>query len=200
MASKVWSTQRKWIGNLLPALCWAPLTVYGVLEIQRTSQIFGPGLAIAALGQILGWLGLNFFGGVSNRIMRQEFASHYASKLPGGPESAVFVGFASPAFRSLLDAHEDVGFLFLESAQLTFVGESHTVAFPRSAVTDVRFRFNIHTLLLVGRWVCVEGLQDGRHIRLQIEPREKLTMLGNFFATRVLRRQIETWRLPSRKH
>jgi len=194
MATRVWSSQRKWIGNLLPFLCWAPLTTYGLIEIGRTGQIMGPGLAIATLGQVLGWLGLNLFGGLSNRAMRDEFSAKYASKLPARPDQATFVGFATPAFRSLLDAHEDVGFLYLEPQRLLFVGESHLVPFPKAAITTVRFRFNIHSILGVGRWVSVEGLQEGKRIRMQIEPREKQTMLGNLLASRALRSRIEAWR------
>jgi hypothetical protein len=105
-----------------------------------------------------------------------------------------FVGFASPKFTGVLDAHEDVGFLIFRKDALVFAGDSRRVEMPKEAVVRVVFRPNVHTIVGLGRWVCVEGVVKGQPVRMFVEPRERPTMLGNLRLSSKLRAEIEAWR------
>lgn len=117
-------------------------------------------------------------------------------KKPNGEK--IFVGFATPKYTSALDAHEDVGFLVIDPDNLRFLSETREVDIPRSSIKEVRTRPNVHTLLLLGRWVSVEGEMDGRPIRLLVEPRQHRTLLRNRGESRMLVKRLQVW-APSPK-
>ena len=51
-------------------------------------------------------------------------------------------------------------------------------------------------MILLGRWVSLEGKSGGKEIRLLIEPRERTTLLGNrLYGTRLLHR-LKKWANP----
>ncbi|MER3466900.1 MAG: hypothetical protein C4340_07430, partial [Armatimonadota bacterium] len=92
---------------------------------------------------------------------------------------AIFVGIATPKHRSLLDPHEDVGWLWMEGGELRFKGERLSLSIPQEVILRAGYRANAHTILGLGRWVVVEGVREGKRFALKIEPREKRTLLAN---------------------
>lgn len=186
---KVWTTGVKWAGNLVPFVCALPFALWGVLTIVRDRAASPASLGWLGGGVLVGWIALSLFGFWGNSTMRRMLS---ARLLPG--DGSWFVGFASPKFAGLLDAHEDVGFLILGKDELTFAGDSRRVVLPKGCVVRVVFRPNVHTLVGLGRWVSVEGVVDGKPVRMLLEPRERSTMLGNLMLSGRLRREVEAWR------
>ena len=186
---KVWTTGRKWAGNLVPLLFALPFASWGVWTIVRDRAASPTGLVWLGLGILAGWVALSFFGFWGNATMRRLLA---ARLLPG--EEPWFVGFASPKFAGLLDAHEDVGFLILGKDELVFAGDSRRVELPKDCVARVVFRPNVHSLVGLGRWVSVEGVVKGQPVRMLLEPRQRPTMLGNLRLSGKLKAEIEAWR------
>lgn len=188
MANGVWTTGRKWLGNLVPFACALPFAAWGVWIVARDRAVTPQGLGWLALGTVVGWIALSLFGFWGNATMRRLLAARLHPQ--GEPW---FVGFASPKFAGLLDAHEDVGFLILGKDDLTFLGDSRRVELPKDCVVRVVFRPNVHTMVGLGRWVSVEGVVKGQPVRMLLEPRERPTMLGNLRLSGRLRREIEAW-------
>ena len=164
--------------------------------IQRT-EVDNLGVACVALGVILGWLGTNFFGAMPNRAMRGQLERILKVKGEKISDDTWFVGFATPRYSSALDPHEDVGFLLLGTDGLRFLSEVRTVELEKASVKRVHYRFNVHTLVGLGRWVAVEGEVSGQPVRLLLEPRNRPSMLGNLSASRRLRTAISDWLKPS---
>ena len=109
------------------------------------------------------------------------------------PKDAVFVGFCSPKYSGMLDAHEDVGFLCFYREGLTFIGESRIVELDRSAIKSVGFRPNAHSIIGLGRWISIEGTKNGTPLRMMVEPRERPTLLGNLLRSNGLLKRIRAW-------
>lgn len=181
------------MGNLLPALLFLPPATIGISMMFLDREILGRGMPYVVAAPVLGWLALNLLGHYGNRAMRREMTFRLKAERSELPPKPVFVGFARPSYHGLLDAHEDVGHLLLHDDRIEFLGEDHRISLAREQVTAVVFRANVHTLLGLGRWVSVEGVVDGKPVRMLIEPRERDTMLGNLLFGRRLRREIETW-------
>ncbi len=76
----------------------------------------------------------------------------------------------------LLDAHEDVGSLLVLPDRLRFLS-SRDVQLLKSEVRRVRFRINPTVSASVdgSAW---RGESEGVPVRLQVEPRERHTLLG----------------------
>ena len=184
----VWTTERKWLGNLVPFLCGLPFAAWGVWTVARDRAVTPSGLGWLALGTAVGWVALSFFGFWGNATMRRLLAARLQPK-----GDLWFVGFASPKFAGLLDAHEDVGFLIVGKDELLFLGDSLRVELPKDCVVRVGFRPNVHSVVGLGRWVSVEGVVRGKPVRMLLEPRERSTMLGNLRLSGRLRREIEGW-------
>jgi hypothetical protein len=180
------------MGNFVPALFWLPFAVYGVYEIFVTRQILGIGLVYLGIATVTGWIGLNLFGFFQNGAMRRQLSKVLCADSDLPPDR-VFVGFSSPRYTGLLDAHEDVGFLCFTPKALLFVGEHRTIEMPRETVRGVGFRPNVHTIVALGRWISVEGDAAGRTVRMLLESRERSTMMGNFLEGPALRRKIDAW-------
>jgi len=193
VASRVWNNRRKWIGNLLPALFFIPPTALGVKWMLDNSSIFGKGMWLVVLGTVLGWIGLNLFGLFANAFMRRELTRELKAKGVDFDAPHFFVGFTTPRFFNVLDAHEDIGFLFMRKEILEFAGESHSLKIPRADIKRIRFRPNVHSWVGLGRWICVEGVQKNTNFRLSIEPREKNFLLLNLIDSANVRKQIEKW-------
>lgn len=193
VAAKVWNNRRKWVGNLLPALFFLPPVILGILWMHKNNAIFGYGLWMIGLGTLLGWVGLNLFGLFANGFMKRQIRRELMAKDVSFDDPHFFVGFATPRFINMLDAHEDVGYLFLRESYIEFIGESNQVKIPRSEVHSVRFRPNIHSWVGLGRWICVEGERKGKRFRLSVEAREKDFLMLNLFASGNVRRVIAAW-------
>ncbi len=187
-ATKVWTTGRKWAGNIMPFLCWLPFAGVGIYAMARDRSVTPFGVELLVAGTVAGWVGISVFGFWGNATMRRQLAARIKDK-----GERWFVGFATPKFSGVLDAHEDVGFLIFGKDVLLFAGDSLRVEMPKDAIVQVRFRANVHTIVGLGRWVCVEGIVQGKPVRMFIEPRERRTMLGNLRLSGKLRKEIEAW-------
>jgi hypothetical protein len=166
-----WSAYRKWMANLVPMLFWVPPGVGGILFFQEGQ----PNWAYVCWGAVpvLGWLGINRFALFQNDAMRRELS-------PLKPTAeATFVGIATPKHRSLLDPHEDVGWLWMDGDELRFRGERLSLDVSRGVIRHIGYRANSHTILGLGRWIAVEGIREGKRFILRIEPRERRTLLAN---------------------
>jgi hypothetical protein len=194
VAAKVWTTQRKWIGNILPALLFIPFVAWGIVWMLQKDEIYGRGLLLVAIGVAAGWIGLNFFGLFGNGFMRRELKRILTARGIDFSDPHYFVGFATPRFSSVLDAHEDIGFLFLRPDTLQFVGEQHELKVPRSEISKVRFRPNVHSWVGLGRWISVEGVQGGTRFRMNVEPRERNYLLANLLSSKCIKRAILRWK------
>jgi hypothetical protein len=193
VAEKAWSKRHKVLGNLLPSLVCLPLLVVGLILFKPEDPLSGPAIWFFVAFPIVGWVALNFLGLHQNAFLRRELTRRlgFAGSSPG-PER-YFVGIARPKFRSILDPHEDLGFLIVHGDRLEFVGETVRVELPKDDIIQVRFRPNPHSIVLLGRWISVEGLVKGTPVRLLVEPREKNTLMGNLFAGEALRQRLASW-------
>ena len=185
---RVWTAERKWLGNGVPFLCGLPFAAWGLWTVARDRNVSPASLGWLVLGTAIGWVALSFFGLWGNATMRRLLTARLHPK-----GDFRFVGFASPKFAGLLDAHEDVGFLIMGKDELLFLGDSLRVELPKDCVVRVAFRPNVHSVVGLGRWVSVEGVVKGKPVRMLLEPRERPTMLGNLRASGRLRRDIEGW-------
>lgn len=189
----VFTTSRKVIGNLLPLLLASPFLVVAI----RTFGTTGPSVTLiywicAFIGAA--WVLLALLGYAGNGGMKREMSRRLHIERPFDRTQKRFVGFARPVYKSALDPHEDVGFLYLQPDKIEFVGSEHRVQLDRSDVTGVRFRPNTHTLVGLGRWISVEAVVVDKPVRLLIEPREKPTLIANFFFGKKLLAEIRTWK------
>lgn len=193
-APTVWTGRRKWLGNLIPVLFWLPLTIAGIVVIVKSGEASPLGIGLLGAATVVGWLALNQFGLYENGRMKGQLARIIIARGDVGPEAHWFVGFATPRYSSALDAHEDVGFLWMEPDRVKFVSEVRTVEVARADVTEVRFRPNVHSLLFLGRWVAIEATVAGKPIRLTVEPRVDRTLLVNRRLSNELLARLEEWR------
>jgi len=198
VAATVWSSRRKWLGNIIPALFWLPPAVVGILLILIKGQLIGPGLWCLVTSTVLGWLAVNQFGFFENAKMRRHLERILETEQRDVKGEKVFAGFATPKYSSMLDAHEDVGFLRILPDRLAFVSETRSVEILKSDVVEVRFRPNVHSILGLGRWISVEGKVGDTSIRLLIEPRERTTLFGNRLYGKQLIAKLREWKSPSK--
>lgn len=110
----MWTTRRKVLGNLVPAIVWLIPAAYGLIVMATTRVLLGPGLALLAVSTVLGWLALNSFGLFENLQMQKELEQILKNRREEIPAESWFVGLTTPKYRGLLDAHEDVGFLQIQ--------------------------------------------------------------------------------------
>ena len=196
VARKVWNNHRKWLGNLLPALFFVPPAAWGIYLMLRENNPLSSGLWFVLLGTLLGWIGLNLFGLYQNGFMRRELKRELTAKGVSFDDPHLFVGFASPRFVSVLDAHEDLGFLFLRAEYAEFIGEKSELKVPTNEITNIRFRPNIHTWVGLGRWICIEGVQKKTNFRMSLESREKNYLMLNLLESQKIKKQIQSWWRP----
>lgn len=182
------------MGNVLPVLCMIPFAGVGIFLMVREEEITWPGVGLCAGALVVGWFAVNLFGFFGNSRMRREIVRRVLAKAGRDASDGTFVGFARPSYVGLLDAHEDLGFLFLDRDTLEYFGEIHRVSLAKSDIREVRYRANIHSALGLGRWVSVEASQGGKPIRLLVEPREGTTLLTSRRKGKELRSRIEQWR------
>lgn len=189
----LWTTSRQILGNLIPLVLATPFAVQAV----KVGSSNGPLNDLLLWGGgffVTGWLSVNFFGLIGNQSLKRAMEFRYRADRPGQqPLERWFVGFAKAGFKGMLDPHQDVGFLLLFDDRIEFFGSAEQIELPLEFVHQVRKRANIHSALLLGGWVSLEGEAAGQSIRLQIEPREKLTLLGNKLLAKKIRQKIEQW-------
>lgn len=190
---RVWTTRIQVLGNLLPALFSVPFGILGVATFDASRGLAGWSLFGLAAFPIVGWLCLNVFGLYGNDAMRQALARRLDRRRTPARAERYFVGVARPSYRSLLDPHEDVGFLILHADRLEFFGDRLSIEVARSDLRLVGFRPNPHTWVGVGRWISLDGECEGTPIRLLVEPRERPLLVQNLFFGRRLRLRLADW-------
>ncbi len=194
VARKLWSPWRKAMGNLLPALLCLPFGVAGILLYRHDGSLTIRSLLMLIAFPSVGWLATNLLGLCGNSEMKRLLARRLATAYPDLAEEPLFVGFARPSYYGFLDPHEDVGFLILHSQKIDFYGESLRFDLPRTSITDIRFRPNPHSWVMLGRWVSIEGVLDGKPVRMLVEPRKHGTLLANRAESAKLRDRLKKWR------
>ncbi len=199
MAERIWTTRKKWLGNLVPILCFLPLAIIAGAIMLKARGITTPGVVIFAVAVIVGWLAVNQFGLMGNENLRERLQRKLLAKAMKNTTAGIFVGFARPAYIGLLDAHEDLGFLFLEGDHLEYRGEQYNVSLHRFEIKEVRFRPNIHTYLGLGRWVSIEAIVANKPVRVLVEPRQANTLLANRRRGSELKGRLEKWLLEKER-
>ena len=187
---KVWTGMRRAAGNLIPAAAWIICVGYGVFLASNFADPLGEPLRWMIAGTVAAWWLTNWFGLFQNFRMRSELKRIVREPITDRDE---FVGFARPSFGSFTDAHEDVGFLCLGSDRIKFISEQRVVQVYRTEIRSIHFRPNVHSVILLGRWIAIEGISDGQKIRLLVEPRRYATMFANLRYSRTLRHRLQEW-------
>jgi hypothetical protein len=180
------------MGNLIPAVIWLVPTLWGLRQMLASHQLTGQGLWWLITANALGWVALNQFGLYQNARMKRRLLA-ILGKSGKLSDDRIFVGFSTPKYTGVLDAHEDVGFLCFDGDEIAFVSETRFLNMKRGEVAKVQFRPNVHTLVGLGRWISIDGIRNQAPIRMLIEPREKVTMAGNLFYGRKLREKVDRW-------
>lgn len=193
LATPVWTASRKVMGNLVPALLAFPFLGAGLAIMYRQGQVFGWGLWLAIAFPLILWLAVNRFGLYQNRKMRREMQQRLRAERPKLTSRRFFVGAATPRHAGLLDPHEDVGYLILHDDKIEFFGEKIHASMQRAELESVVFAPNVHSIAGLGRWIRLKGHADGKPIRLDVELREKDTLLGNRRLGSELKKRIELW-------
>lgn len=180
------------MGNVLPLVIASPFLVKALLAFAE----FGPSVAAivwAAVFPVAAWIAVGLFGLVGNGAMRHEIGRRLHQERPFEQTEKVFVGIASPTFRSALDPHEDVGYLLIYPDRAEFFGGGRRFIIYRRDVVKVRVVPNTHTVLGLGRWIAIEAVVSGLPARLLIEPREKKTLFGNLVYSKKLLLRLKGW-------
>lgn len=194
MHARIWTTRRKWLGNLIPILCVLPFVILSGIFVWVQRGVGVVPIVIGLAGIVVGWLAVNQFGLIGNAELRTALQRKLLAKASKNATSGIFVGFARPTYMGLLDAHEDLGFLFIEEDRVEYCGEQYHVLMHRWEIKNIRFRPNVHTYLGLGRWISIEGTVLNKPVRLLIEPRQSATLFGNRQRSRELRAKLEAWR------
>lgn len=190
--SGLWTTARKLPGNVLPILLGSPFVVYGVKEFPAKGLTGDVLLSLIAF-PVVTWIMTNFLGLIGNTGLKNETGRLLHQERPFDQTEKTFVGIARPGYNSLLDPHEDVGFLIVHADTLEFWGSAIHVELAKKDIKTVSFRANAHSLVGFGRWVCIEGEPGGKPVRLLVEPRERATLLGNRSLGSKMKRRLEDW-------
>jgi hypothetical protein len=124
----VWTSRRKWLGNVVPALVWLPLSFGAIAWMVVRGEIVGLGLWLLIAATVLGWLSVNFWGLFENRKMKLQLGRILEAR---GilVRDAPFIGIATPRYSSMVDPHEDVGFLFVHPERLEFCRKRRILKF-----------------------------------------------------------------------
>lgn len=190
---RMWNTSHQLMGNLLPLLVVVPLLSWVGLDMVQRGVDGKTWLNILiAIGG--SWIGLNFLALPGNQGMRKALRNRLDAERPHDHRERYFVGFARPSFTSLLDPHEDIGYLIFDGDDLEFIGETKHLVIRKSEIKEIRTRINPHSFIGLGRWISVDGVRNGHAIRMLVEPREGWTLLGNLLISRRLLRALRAWK------
>ena len=191
---RYWNSRRRWMGNLVPAIVWLPLTVAGVLIVRATHEPLGSGFIMLLAGQLLTWIVLNYTGLWDNKPMRRALFKEFQILRPNHNGWRLFVGYASGPYSSWLDPHEDVGYCCLTGDTFEFYGDAKVRVVRREDVKSIHWKPNVHTLMGLGRWIVIDVVEGGRPISLKFEPRDRDTLIGNLLLGRKFKQRLENWR------
>lgn len=190
---RIWSNSRKLWGNLIPLLLSLPFLLLGLRDLIPDLAIKTSTIVYLFLFVAIGYLATGIVGAWGNRSLSRQLRFRFKAQGIEVGEAAWFVGFARPAYRSMLDPHEDIGFLEFSQAGVEFRGEAVRVSVSQSDMKRVTLRPNIHTWLGFGGWVAFEGTVNGQPVRLLVEPRQSETLWGNAAARKELYRAAKRW-------
>ncbi len=177
----------------MPAIFWFPLASIGVFLIAKQGQYLGSGLWFLVASTIVGWFAVNQFGFFENEKMRKHLERILKAQERPIEGEFIFTGFATPKYSSMVDAHEDVGFLRIMPDRLQFISETRSMEILKSDVKEVGYRANVHSILGLGGWVSVDATVGNRKFRLLVEPRERNTMLTSKKFRRRLVTRLNGW-------
>jgi hypothetical protein len=189
---RVWTTGRQLVGNTLPLLVASP----ALFMAARAWAVEGLGngvLVWAGVFVVGTWLATGLLAMVGNGSVRRAVEGRLNRARPLDKVERWFVGAARPAYRGVLDPHEDVGFLLVYPERLEFFGGHLELSMSRAEARRVRQAANPHTWLGLGGWVKIDGERDGRNVALLLESREKTTLFGNRAHNRALERRLTAW-------
>ncbi|MDQ2985690.1 MAG: hypothetical protein M3R13_03075 [Armatimonadota bacterium] len=170
---RTWSTYRKLMSNLVPALVFVPVFATGIMLFQK--DLREASVVCFAASVVIGMFSVNLLGLFQNRRMQAELKP----LIHGRPEPHWFVGIGKAGALGALDPHDDLGFLLLTKDALEYVGESARYRIPYVDILSVSYKMNAHSLLGLGRWIAIEGRHDGKPFRMLLEPRNFPTILRN---------------------
>lgn len=195
---RVWTPGRKLLGNVIPFLAAAPVLAAGLWRTLVENATYGEAAVWLAAFVAALWMAANFLGLYKNASMKRALRRRLEASIPAKelPADPYFAGFARPAYRSLVDPHEDVGFLLLHDDRVEFFGDADRYVLPKSCLTRVVLRPNPHSWAFLGGWVSVEGVLEGKPVRMLLEPREKNVLFANRSLREVLRKRIQDWLDP----
>ena len=195
--AKSWDGQAKWMGNLIPFLFWAPFSLIG-LALLFIRHDYRLSIALLAIGQIAGWLALNYTGLFNNKQFKIAGRTRFEAAFPGFKGEAIFVGFAKPNHKSMLDPHQDLGYLGINESEMVFAGEDGKFSLDRRSITGIKKSASIHTLLAMGGWIRVDASTDDKPITIYFEPREKGTLIGNNRYRKKMVGRLREWKATGR--
>lgn len=190
---RIWSNSRKLWGNLIPLLFSLPFLLLGLRDLIPDLAVKTSTIVYLFLFVSVGYLATGIVGAWGNRSLARQLRFRFQAQGITFSDDAWFVGFARPAYRSLLDPHEDLGFLELSPSGVQFRGEEIHVQLALGDVKRVTLRPNIHSWLGFGGWVAFEGTVNGQLVRLLVEPRHADTLWGNAAARKDLYRTAKRW-------
>lgn len=175
-----WTHRAKWIGNILPLLIGVPFIVIGLI-IGARSHSWRDGVLIwFGLGVLLPALTLNWLGLAGNQTLKSDFYARNSRAFARESDSdCLFFGVASSGFRSLLDPHEDIGFICLHENGFRFYGEKIRVEVSGAEIKGLGWKANPHSWLGLGGFALITYNQKGEDKTLLMESREKSSLLAN---------------------
>ena len=182
----IWTTGRKIVPNLLPLLFGVPF--WAVAPILAKRGMFIDTVMVAAFGLIACAVSLNWLGLTGNEQMRGELETRLHPE-----RGAIFVGISRPGYAHWLDPHEDIGFLTIRKDEIEIRGERIRLVIPRSNALRFGYAFNPHAALGLGRWLTISGGSESPGVKVQIEPRESLSLRANRTLGAELKNKLETW-------
>ncbi|MBX3111902.1 MAG: hypothetical protein KF857_07820 [Fimbriimonadaceae bacterium] len=174
------------LGVLLAGAAWAA-------HRHRDGATLAESLWAAGAGVFAAWVTTGLFGLWDNGTLKGEMGRRWHEAHGFERSEKYFVGCARPAYRGVLDPHEDVGWLVLSDDRVEFFGSAMKLGLDKASVTRVARRANPHTWLGLGGWVSIEGQVDSAEFRLLVEPREARTLWGNILVARRLTRRLKEW-------
>lgn len=180
----------KWIGNLVPLPFFVIPVVYGYRLLTAGFRPDPSGYTWIGIGFAAGWLAVALLGGLPNPWLRCRLMAREAIQPVRGQW---FVGCSPTGFKNALDPHQDIGILSLGFDEMTYVGDQSRWTMSRSEIKSIRFRPNVHTMLLLGGWLEIER-QDGTALaRVRVEPRSGIWVVSSLWLLPKLRRRIADW-------
>ncbi len=174
------------MGNLLPGILSVPALVGGLILFRLDDPFNSLPLLLMFGSSVVGWLLINCLGLYDNSTMRTELGRRLDRDLGAEPRRQIFIGYSKPKFRSILDPHENVGFLIIEPDKWILFGEQAKRIILTKDILEVSWRKNTHSSILLGGFLRLDYRDSTGIQTVNIESREKGTLLANRKVTRAL--------------